>query len=82
MEGVIATQRGAIRIWDFEEGIPVRDVDTHAGEVERVHFDLSGRRVIAALADGTCSGLGTWQLTLPEKPQRSSALHRITRLRK
>ena len=52
MEGVIATQRGAIRIWDFEEGIPLRDVDTHAGEVERVHFDLSGRRVIAALADG------------------------------
>ena len=52
MEGVIATQRGTIRIWDFEEGIPVRDVDTHAGEVERVHFDLSGRRVIAALADG------------------------------
>ena len=28
MEGVIATQRGAIRIWDFEEGIPLRDVDT------------------------------------------------------
>ena len=62
LEGVIATKRGVIRIWDFEKGIPLRDVEANAGEVEHVHFDSSGARIIASLSDGHVQ---VWELVKP-----------------